>query len=240
MSLPSVHEIYQMLDVTWPALRMKPAGPWTIREGAGGGKRVSAATLGDQKDLDIAQAEKAMCDLGQASLFMIQDGQSALDETLAGQGYKIIDPVTLYSINVSHLTTRPLPNALSYAVWDPLQVMVEVWAEGGIGPGRIDVMHRVQTPKTGILTRKEDTAGGVGFVAMSGDHAMIHAIEVREDQRGAGLGKLTMQHAGHWAQAQGAKTLNLAVTTANVAGNALYKSLGMTSVGTYHYRIKET
>ena len=32
------------MDATWPAAAMHRAGPWMLRNGAGGGKRVSAAT----------------------------------------------------------------------------------------------------------------------------------------------------------------------------------------------------
>ena len=44
--------------------------------------------------------------------------------------------------------------------------------------------------------------------------------------------------AACWAEAEGATTLALAVTTRNAAARALYASLGMAVVGQYHYRMK--
>lgn len=240
MSLPSAQDIYQMLDVTWPAKSMAKVDDWTIREGAGGGKRVSAATLEADGVMDVALAEHAMQDLGQVPLFMIQDGQEDLDRLLGQLGYQVVDPVVLYSVELTSLTQTELPNARTYAVWQPLQVMLEIWEKGGIGPARVAVMDRVQTAKTAVMTRTGDTAGAVGFVAMDGPHAMIHAIETDPDQRRQGLGKLVLLTAAHWAAQHGGQSLNLAVTHANVAGNALYQSLGMTPIGRYHYRIKDT
>ena len=46
--------------------RLPSVGPWAIRDGAGGGKRVSAATAeGDWHDADLDLAEAAMAALGQ-------------------------------------------------------------------------------------------------------------------------------------------------------------------------------
>ena len=51
----------QVMEATWPAASVVRLGPWAIRDGKGGGKRVSAATAETawQPD-DIAQAEGAM------------------------------------------------------------------------------------------------------------------------------------------------------------------------------------
>ena len=55
--LPESTKLYEVLDATWPAASMARVGPWTIREGAGGGKRVSAATAETAwTDGDIAEA----------------------------------------------------------------------------------------------------------------------------------------------------------------------------------------
>jgi GNAT superfamily N-acetyltransferase len=49
-----------------------------------------------------------------------------------------------------------------------------------------------------------------------------------------------MRAAARWAARQGAAELALLVTRKNVPANALYTSLGMSVVGSYHYRIKES
>ena len=83
--------LYEVSDATWPAARKWDDGPWTLRDGAGGGKRASAATArGDVTDQDIPKAEAAMKAMGQRSLFMIREGDDALDAMLAARGYDLI------------------------------------------------------------------------------------------------------------------------------------------------------
>ena len=69
---------------------------------------------------------------------------------------------------------------------------------------------------------------------------MLHALEVAAPLRRAGLGRIMTRAAADWARRQGAETLALAVTDANVAANALYRDLGMQPVWHYHYRMKAT
>ncbi|MGB0797998.1 MAG: GNAT family N-acetyltransferase [Planktomarina sp.] len=239
MTLPNNPCLYDAINTTWPARSLTVQNGWDIRDGAGGGKRVSAATLAADALPDIALAEAAMKALNQGNLFMIRDGEDELDTALAARGYRIIDPVTLYACDNCILVNGPLPIAQSYAVWDPIHVMVEIWAAGGIPRQRIDLMHRVTTPKTGILARDGDTPAGTAFIAMHGDVAMIHAVEVLANHRRQGVAQKIMAQAAHWAARQGAKYMTLMTTTDNIAANTLYQQMGMTAVGNYHYRIKD-
>jgi len=63
-------------------------------------------------------------------------------------------------------------------------------------------------------------------------------LEVVPNLRRQGTARNILRVAAVWAQDQGAKTLCLAVTKANANACALYASLGMVVVGTYHYRMK--
>jgi GNAT superfamily N-acetyltransferase len=45
-----------------------------------------------------------------------------------------------------------------------------------------------------------------------------------------------MRKAAFWAAENGAHTISVLCTTANEGANGLYRSLGMTPVGHYHYR----
>ena len=46
------------MEATWPPQALHRAGPWAVRQGAGGGKRVSAASpVGDWRADDIALAD---------------------------------------------------------------------------------------------------------------------------------------------------------------------------------------
>ncbi len=225
--------VFDVLDATWPAAHKRKHGGWILRDGAGGGKRVSAATRVDPK-ADIDVAETAM----DAPLFMVRNGETDLDQALETAGYAIVDPTVIYSIPVADLITDPLPQAKVYPVWEPLFTMKEVWKKGGIGATRLAVMDRAQGPKMGILGRNKDSVVGAGFVAIHQNIAMIHALEVLEDHRRQGVAQRMIAQAAHWAHHHGAQTMTLAVTRANAAANTLYSSIGMQVVESYHYRAK--
>ena len=232
--MTDLERLYQVIDHTWPAARLWTEGGWTLRDGQGGGKRVSAATIA-APEADIAQAEASMRAMGQRPLFMIRSGDDPLDTELAARGYAIVDPVNLYVAPVAQLTDVPIPRVTAFDIWEPLAIMLEIWAKGGIGPERIQVMHRAKT-KTAILTRWNEMPGGVAFAAIHDGVCMVHAVEVLEHQRQQGVAKWLMRRAAFWAERQGADRLAVLCTKANVGANRLYQSLGFAHVGDYHYR----
>lgn len=233
---PSADRLLQASDATWPAARRWDLGPWTLREGQGGGQRVSSATArGPVTPQDITEAEAAMREIGQRPLFMIRDGETELDEMLAARGYVVKDPVTLYQTPIETLTDRPIPRVTAFEIWPPLAIMTDLWAAGGVGPDRLAVMHRAET-KTGILARWNEKPGGVGFAAVDGDICMVHAVEVPAHQRRQGVAGWIMRRAAFWGAAQGARHLAVLCVEQNAPANALYRGLGFASVGRYHYR----
>ena len=234
MSAPDISQLYEVIDQTWPAARRWTENGWTLRDGQGGGKRASAATLATP-GADISVAETAMRAMHQTPLFMIRQGEDAFDAELAARGYEIIDPVNIYILPIEQLTDVPIPPVTAFEIWEPLAMMLEIWAKGGIGPARIDVMRRA-AQKTAILSRWKEKPGGVAFAAIHDGVCMVHAVEVLEHQRGMGVGKWMMRRAAVWAQAQGATQMAVLCTKANVPANRLYQSLGFAHVGDYHYR----
>jgi ribosomal protein S18 acetylase RimI-like enzyme len=224
----------EVMEATWPPASRSVLGPFTLRDGAGGGKRVSAASLdGLFSEADLATLESVM----PQPLVMIRDGDVALDAALDARGWRIVDPVVAYVAPVATLTAD-LPGLTAFPHWPPLEIARSIWAEGGIGPARLDVMDRVQGPKTALLGRIDDRSSGVAFVACHGPEAMVHALEIRDSQRRQGLGKNLLHAAANWSAEQGATRLSLVVTRQNVAARALYARLGMQTVGQYHYRMK--
>jgi ribosomal protein S18 acetylase RimI-like enzyme len=224
----------QVMDATWPSASHRSLGPFTLRDGAGGGKRVSAASLsGDFTEADLDAAEAAM----PAPLMLIREADTALDAALERRGWRVVDPVVAYAAPVAALTAD-LPPLAAFPHWPPLEIARSVWAEGGIGPARLAVMDRVQGPKAALLARTEDRPAGVAFVACHGAEAMLHALEVRPDQRRKGTGQSLLHAAANWAASEGAARLSLVVTRQNAAARALYDRLGMRVVGQYHYRMK--
>ena len=229
--------LYDVCEGTWPAARRWREGPWILRDGAGGGKRVSAASASDVvSEKDIPVAERAMQSVGQRPLFMIRSGDEALDALLAARRYDRIDEVMLYGAPIDLLTDKPIPRVTAFTIWEPLAIMAEIWAAGGIGPARLDVMARAKV-KTGILARWNEKPAGTAFVGVHDEVAMVHAVEVLPHQRRQGVAEWIMRAAAIWGKAQGARDLAVLCVTENRAANALYAKLGFENVGRYHYRI---
>lgn len=238
--MPDVQTLYDVVEATWPPAARFEDGPLTLRDGAGGGKRVSAATARLPVTADkLPRAEAAMREMGQDPLFMIREGDAALDALLEAEGYQIIDPVNLYVGDVAGLLTEPLAPVTTFTIWEPLAVMRDIWSAGGIGPDRVAVMARASCPKTTLFGRDANRPAGAGYVGIHKGIAMVHALEILERHRGAGLGKQMMRRAATWASDHAATQISAVCTQANNGANALYASLGMTLVGTYHYRIKK-
>ena len=230
--------LYEVCDQTWPAARRWRDGPWTLREGRGGGKRVSAATANRPVTAaDVAQATAAMIQTGQQPLFMIHEGDTALDALLADLGYGVIDPVVIYTRPIEALMDKPIPPVTAFNIWEPLAIMREIWAQGGVGPERLAVMARARV-KTAILSRWNEKPGGVAFAAVHDGVCMVHAVEVLNHQRRQGVAQWMMRRAAFWGQAQGARHLAVLCVEQNKAANRLYQALGFTPAGRYHYRQK--
>lgn len=224
----------EVMESTWPPASRHRLGPFTLRDGAGGGKRVSAASLGGpftEADLDALEAAMA------EPLMLVRAGETTLDAALDARGWRIVDPVVAYAAPVAMLTAE-LPRLTAFPHWPPLEIARSIWAEGGVGPARIAVMDRVAGPKAALLGRIDDRSAGVAFVACHGQEAMVHALDVREGHRRQGLGRKLLHAAANWAAGQGASRLSLVVTRQNAAARALYARLGMEVVGEYHYRLK--
>ncbi|WP_113910596.1 GNAT family N-acetyltransferase [Roseovarius dicentrarchi] len=234
---PDARRLFRALEATWPAHAAHKLGPWLLREGRGGGKRVSAASAhAPATHADLAQAEGAMDSMGQPRCFMIRGGETGLDALLAQAGYEVIDPVTIYAAPLDALKMdTPAPTA-SFHLWEPLAIQHEIWHSGGIGPARIDVMYRAGGAKTALMGRRDGHVVATGFAAIDGATAMVHALEVLPGYRRQGVARALMLEAARWAIPLSAAHLAVACTATNSAATALYTSMGMRSACRYHYR----
>ena len=240
MTPPTISDIHAVMQATWPPAATIHTGPWTIRHGRGGGKRVSAATASAPVSTsDIALAETAMAAQKQPALFLIRAQDQSLDWMLAARGYATVDRVNLYCCPIHTLTNVPPQKMSAFTIWPPLEIMHELWAQGGIGATRTAVMERALGAKCAVLARCKGRPAGAAFVAIHCQIAMIHAIEVTKSLRRNGAGINIMRAAAAWSQDQGARYFSVLVTDANAAANALYSKLGMTVVGHYHYRMRQ-
>ena len=108
-------------------------------------------------------------------------------------------------------------------------------AAGGLADDPRDSFVKRGEVADWVLT--DDIVGGLSYVAVDGDVAMIHAVEVRPEARRRGVARAGLSAAARFAAENGAQWLALAVTEANAPARALYHSAGMENVGRYHYRL---
>ena len=94
MTLPDAATLFAALDATWPAASTQVQDGWLLRDGAGGGKRVSAASP-TAPEADPVLAADAMRARGQVPLFRLGPGDTGVDAQLAGAGYDILDPTVI-------------------------------------------------------------------------------------------------------------------------------------------------
>lgn len=229
-------DLFAVLDATWPAAARHRLGPWTLRAGAGGGRRVSAITL-DGADGDPGPALARARALGERPVMMIRPGQAALDARLASLGLAREAATRLYAGPAAALARAPAElGVIDCAL--PLAALAEIWAAGGVGPARLAVMARVEGPKRYLMGRLDDRPAAAGFVAIAPSGvAMLHALQVAQGVRRRGLGQRMVQAAAAWAAARGAASLAMAVEAENAAADALARGLGMAAAGGYHYRV---
>ncbi len=227
------------MEASWPAAHAKKVGPWLIRYGKGGGKRVSSVLqLTDWVPEDIAIAEKACLGLDQDLLFQLDTPGDPLDRELEARGYEMIDPVVVLACPVETIAAD-LPRLAVLPAWPPLAIQAEIWEQGGIGPARLEVMDRASAPKTALMGRQNDKACATAFVSCAGKYSFLHALEVAPDARRQGIGRTVMQGAANWAASQDAQEIAVLVVETNKPALNLYASLGMKPVDNYFYRIKK-
>ncbi len=137
----------------------------------------------------------------QRPLFMIRPGEPALDAALDARGYARADASVILAAPVAALA----PAARGDTVADcdlPLACMAALWAAGGVGPERLAVMDRAAGPRTWLIGRSGQTFAGVGFVALHGATAMLHALHVAPETRRRGIGAEMTRAAAAWAEDQ--------------------------------------
>lgn len=236
---PDQDALFAAVDATWRPYSQTKIGPWTIREGRGGGKRVSAAsTQNSVTQSHIEQAAEVMAGLGQTPLFMIQGEQDTLDGQLESAGYSIIDPVDILVAKSNDLAEYDQSELDAIFTPEPIAILAEIWADGEIYKPRLDVMRRVSGTKTCILGRRADKPVGAAFAAIQNGIALVHAVEVKPSARRQGVALRMMRAAAWWAQQNGAEFFGCLTTSENTPAQTLYRKMGMEVASHYHYRIK--
>ncbi|MEO1796411.1 MAG: GNAT family N-acetyltransferase [Pseudomonadota bacterium] len=237
---PSLPEIGATVWATWPGKAVTPTPAFDLRRSGDDSRRARAATLNrPATDAEVAEAAATMRSWGQPAMFWVPSDQPELEAQLSRLGYLDHDHSVYYGAPVEVLAARTPPRLSTFEIWEPLAIMADIWAATGTSPARQEVMARATCPKTAILGRVDAQPAGVTYVGAHGATAMVHAVGTLEKHRRKGLGAQMMAQASLWAAGAGCTWITLAVGAGNTAARGLYASLGMTPIGTYHYRSLE-
>ncbi|MEO0682153.1 MAG: GNAT family N-acetyltransferase [Pseudomonadota bacterium] len=238
MTAPDETELAEAMARTWPPAAVDDASApgWRLREGRGGGKRVSAATsLGALDPAPLAAILRAR---GETPMVQVVASETELDQRLADAGWVEVDATILYVAPAEAMAALSLPKGVRFATGTArLALLAEIWEAEGIGAARQAVMERCAAPKAILMGRTDDVAAGAAFVAAHGRLAMLHAVAVRPEHRRRGVGRALLAGAGRFGLDQGAPWVGLAVAEANETARALYDAAGMTRAARYLYRV---
>ena len=232
----NARDLSEAFEATWPAAEYADAGGFRVGRGLGGGGRVSSARrIGAWTETDIDVAIAIQRGWNQPPMFRLDDDDAQIIAALKARGFERTTPTAIMALPVAALTDLDVPQVTAFSVWPPLAIQRDIWSAGNVGSGRQAVMDRVTGPRAALLGRIKDRAAGAGFVAVHGNVAMIHAIEVLPEWRRLGLAGWMMREAASWAGDNGALTLALAVSRANASAVALYEKQGFSETTGYAY-----
>ncbi len=142
---PTLPDLIGTMAATWPPEAVHRVGPWALRQGPGGGSRVTCATAeGPVTAADLAPLEAAARALGQGPRVMVRAGEDALDAMLAAAGWRMGDEVVMMAASLDRFA--PPPHLTAFAVWPPVGIQPILWSETGIGPERLAIMARAPAP----------------------------------------------------------------------------------------------
>lgn len=237
MTTPTTRQMAEAVWATWPGEAAIAGDAFDLRKSSDDSRRSRAATANRvATDEEIAEAAAAMRGWGQPAMFWVPGDEPDFEAQLETLGYRDHDHSYYYAAPVGPMAERVPPRIATFEIWEPLAIMADIFAATGTSPGRQEVMQRAACPKTAILGRVGDDPAGVAYVGAHDGIAMVHAVGVLPQHRRQGLAAHMMAQAAIWAKGQGCGWVALAVGAGNEGARALYASLGMSAVGSYHYR----
>lgn len=228
--------LLEAFEATWLPAETARYGGLLVARGCGGGGRLSsirAVGAWDDADLDAALARQAAW--GEPGLIRVFDGDDKLADAARARAMIRGKPTVILRAELADLASAAIPDLSSFATWPPLAIQREIWLAHGVTDARQVAMTRMQGPRVAMLGRIGDRSAGAGFCAVSGPVAGLHALIVRPELRGHGLGEWMLRNAANWAMGQGASCMILAVQRQNASALRLYERTGFREIDGYAY-----
>lgn len=229
----------------WPALRQVRHGDWLLRFAGGVSRRANSVNPlrpdARDPDLDIAFCEAAYRAQGLPTLFRLPSFLDGVHDTrLARAGYTVegetvtllasIDTVAAAADPQVEILTQPDDAWLTALV--ALQGRDQAWAAT-----YARILEALTLPAGFALLREEGRPAAAAYGALHDGLLCYESVVTDPALRGRGLGRRLLTAANAWGATAGAEAICLQVQADNVAGRALYASLGLRrELYRYHYR----
>lgn len=224
----------------WPALEEQAADGWVARLTGGDTRRPNAINpLGPEAGDVLVAVDRfrdAYARAGLRQIVRVPDFCPVADAALAEAGYAVEGaPRTI----AADLAARAMPDHPGLEL-KPGPDMA--WIAARVGPSGDPateaLLARLALPAIFATVRVDGAVAAIGYAVHDAGVAVIESIRTDPRFRGQGLGKTCVAALLAASARAGAGTACLQVDAGNVAGLALYASLGFDrQLYDYHYRV---
>jgi GNAT superfamily N-acetyltransferase len=228
----------------WPALRSIFHGDWLLRFGEGVSRRSNSVNPLRAEVASIAPRLAQFAELYRAQdLPLIVRVPSliapSIDRELEqhGLGCEGESCVLHGDLSGHALKSDPATEVLSRASEQWLAAMSALQKHA---PAQAATYRRViamiALPAGFAMLRRDGEIVATAYGAIHDGLLCCESVVVSDRHRGQGFGRQMMTALFAWAAGRGAEAACLQVAADNVAGLALYRSIGLTELHRYHYR----
>ncbi|WP_379153846.1 GNAT family N-acetyltransferase [Paenibacillus sp. sgz5001063] len=238
---------------TWPAEQSVLLDGWVLRTSAGYTKRANSVNPlygpdEQQGGLDIRDkislAEQYYAEAGLNTVFKITPytQPADLDGCLAEQGYEIVEPSSVRTLDLQDLPAPP--GRYQIQIREDLN---EEWLEVFSGMADLSSVSRntlrrmlsASILKQGYtLLLKDGIPAACGLGVIQHGYIGLYDICTAAPFRRQGMAEEMLLRLLHWGKNLGAAHAFLQVVQANAGASALYDKLGFQEIYSYWYRVK--
>jgi N-acetylglutamate synthase len=244
MGLPDALALERAGMKAWPGVEMAQHGSWVLRAANGYTQRANSVQPLDPEDdgdLDarVGQVRDWYAARGLPPIFrMTPLASPKLAHALDAAGWNAVDHSCSLAMEMPDVAPDPRGELLD-PFGEPFldtQRAILGYAEERV-QRLVTLMRAVAAPMVGVVLYSEENAAvATSLWAAADGIAVTGNVGTDAAQRRRGFGAAMMRTGLAWAKAQGATTAALNVVADNVAGRALYASLGYQWVFDYVYR----
>lgn len=231
----------------WPSLRSAMFGDWLLRFGEGVSRRANSANPLHVGTASIADQLPRFTELYRAkNLPLIVRvpqliGQAgAIDRELDRHGFALEgETCTLYRhFAETRFAADPDATIVARADADWLAAIARLQQQSQTHAATYArVVEMIALPAGFVSLHRDGAVAAVAYGVLHEQLLVCESVVVDAATRGQGLGRRMMHALFAWAATNGATAVCLQVAADNVAGRALYASLGLnTELYRYHYR----